>query len=110
MFRRLRAFRRWRLWRWGTCCRWRRRCRRARRAARVVVIPVNGVIDEGMAHMIERAVKEANDAHASAIVLDVNTPGGLVERRLRDSRRALRSEGARGGVRLASGPTRPARW
>jgi membrane-bound serine protease (ClpP class) len=45
---------------------------------KVLVIPINGVIDEGMAHMVERAVKDANESRPSAIVLDVNTPGGLV--------------------------------
>ncbi len=43
-----------------------------------VVIPIEGTVDEGMAHMVERAVDEANASGASAIVLDVNTPGGLV--------------------------------
>jgi membrane-bound serine protease (ClpP class) len=47
-------------------------------AKSVYVIPIDGVIDEGMAHMVQRAVAEADKAHPSAIVLDVNTPGGLV--------------------------------
>ena len=47
-------------------------------AGEVVVVPIEGVVDEGMAHYVARAVGEANAAHASAIVLDVNTPGGLV--------------------------------
>jgi len=46
--------------------------------AGVVVIPITGTIDEGMAHLVERAVAEAKDDHARAIVLDVNTFGGLV--------------------------------
>ncbi len=45
---------------------------------RVVVVPISGTVDEGMAHLVERAVAEANAEHASALVLDVNTPGGLV--------------------------------
>ncbi len=44
----------------------------------VIVIPITGTIDEGMAHLVERAVAEAKEQHARAIVLDVNTPGGLV--------------------------------
>ena len=44
----------------------------------VVVVPIEGVVDEGMAHYVERAVAEADAAHAPALVLDVNTPGGLV--------------------------------
>lgn len=44
----------------------------------VVVIPVEGEIDEGMAHLVGRAVAEAQASGARAIVLDVNTFGGLV--------------------------------
>lgn len=44
----------------------------------VVVVPIEGTVDEGMAHLVQRAVREANDTHAAAILLDVNTPGGLV--------------------------------
>jgi membrane-bound serine protease (ClpP class) len=44
----------------------------------VIVVPIEGTVDEGMAHLVQRAVTEANDSHASALVLDVNTPGGLV--------------------------------
>ena len=45
----------------------------------VMVIPIHGTIDTGMAHLVTRAVSEANERHARAIVLDVNTFGGLVE-------------------------------
>ncbi|GAC1577684.1 MAG: NfeD family protein [Candidatus Elarobacter sp.] len=44
----------------------------------VVVIPIHGTIDEGMAHLVARAVAEAKAGNARAIVLDVNTFGGLV--------------------------------
>jgi membrane-bound serine protease (ClpP class) len=44
----------------------------------VVVIPIQGTIDEGMAHLVSRAVDEAKAEKARAIVLDVNTFGGLV--------------------------------
>jgi membrane-bound serine protease (ClpP class) len=44
----------------------------------IVVIPIRGTIDEGMAHLVERAVAEAKSSGARAIVLDVNTFGGLV--------------------------------
>jgi membrane-bound serine protease (ClpP class) len=43
-----------------------------------LVVPIDGTVDEGMAHLVERAVAEANATHARALVLDVNTPGGLV--------------------------------
>lgn len=44
----------------------------------VLVVPISGTVDEGMAHLVQRAVREAESAHASALVLDINTPGGLV--------------------------------
>ncbi len=44
----------------------------------VVVVPITGTVDDGMAHLVERSVDEANQSHARAIVLDVNSPGGLV--------------------------------
>ncbi|MBV9278135.1 MAG: nodulation protein NfeD [Candidatus Eremiobacteraeota bacterium] len=44
----------------------------------VVVIPIHGAIDEGMAHLVQRAVQDANASGARAIVLDIDTFGGLV--------------------------------
>ncbi|GAC1656303.1 MAG: NfeD family protein [Vulcanimicrobiaceae bacterium] len=44
----------------------------------VVVVPIHGTIDEGMAHLVQRAVSEANAGGAKAIVLDIDTFGGLV--------------------------------
>jgi len=43
----------------------------------VVVCPVEGMIDDGVRVLVERAVKEA--AGAKALVLEVDTPGGLVD-------------------------------
>lgn len=53
----------------------------------VVIVPITGTVDAGMAHLVERSVSEANDEHARAIVLDVNSPGGLVDAafRIRDA-------------------------
>ena len=48
-------------------------------AGAVYVVPIDGVVDEGMAHYVARAVAEADAAGASALVLDINTPGGLVD-------------------------------
>jgi membrane-bound serine protease (ClpP class) len=45
----------------------------------VVVVPINGMVDDGMAHLVQRSIQEANDDHARAVVLDVNSLGGLVE-------------------------------
>ncbi len=44
----------------------------------VVVVPIHGTVDDGMAHLVERAVTQADDQHAAALVLDVDSPGGLV--------------------------------
>jgi membrane-bound serine protease (ClpP class) len=44
----------------------------------IVVIPIHGTVDEGMAHLVTRAVDDAKASGARAIVLDVNTFGGLV--------------------------------
>ncbi|HEY6449280.1 MAG TPA: NfeD family protein [Candidatus Cybelea sp.] len=53
----------------------------------IVIVPVTGTVDDGMAHLVERSVNEANEDHARAIVLDVNSPGGLVDAafRIRDA-------------------------
>ncbi len=44
----------------------------------IVVVPINGTVDAGMAHLVQRGVEKANADHAAAVVLDINTPGGLV--------------------------------
>lgn len=44
----------------------------------VVVVPIDGTVDDGMAHLVERSVADANQSGARAIVLSVNSPGGLV--------------------------------
>jgi membrane-bound serine protease (ClpP class) len=53
----------------------------------VVLIPITGTVDAGMAHLVERSVAEANREHAAAIFLDVNSPGGLLDSafRIRDA-------------------------
>jgi membrane-bound serine protease (ClpP class) len=45
----------------------------------VVVVPLTGTVDAGMAHLVERSVQRANAEHAAAVVLDINSPGGLVD-------------------------------
>jgi len=42
-------------------------------------IPVTGVVEFGMAPFIERGLQEAIAAGASAVVLDMDTPGGRVD-------------------------------
>jgi len=44
----------------------------------VVVVPIHGTVDDGMAHLVQRAVERAENEHAGALVLDVNSPGGVV--------------------------------
>jgi membrane-bound serine protease (ClpP class) len=48
-------------------------------SAPVVVVPISGMVDDGMAHLVERAIAQANDEHAAAVILDVDSDGGLVE-------------------------------
>jgi len=45
----------------------------------VYVIPVEGVIDLGLAPFIERVLTEATQTHAAAVVLDIDTFGGRVD-------------------------------
>ncbi len=47
--------------------------------APVVVVPVTGVIELGLAPSIERAIREAEAEGALAVVLDIDTPGGRVD-------------------------------
>jgi membrane-bound serine protease (ClpP class) len=51
---------------------------RAAEGAPIVVVPIQGQVDDGMAHLVERAVATANEDHARALVLDVNSTGGLL--------------------------------
>lgn len=45
----------------------------------VRVVEVQGTIDLGLAPFIERAISEAEDDAAAAVVLDINTPGGRLD-------------------------------
>jgi membrane-bound serine protease (ClpP class) len=47
--------------------------------ALVYLIPIDGVIDLGLAPFVERALDEAADAGAAAVILEVNTFGGRVD-------------------------------
>jgi membrane-bound serine protease (ClpP class) len=48
-------------------------------ARRVFVIPIRTEIGEPVLYLLRRGLKEAVEAHADAVVLDVNTPGGAVD-------------------------------
>ena len=45
----------------------------------VVVCPIEGMIDEGIAVIVERAVREADEKNAEALILRIDTPGGRVD-------------------------------
>jgi len=45
----------------------------------VVVVPIQGTIDLGLAPLLQRAIREASEAGAAAVVLDINTFGGRVD-------------------------------
>lgn len=47
-------------------------------SAPIVIVPIQGTVDDGMAHLVQRSVERANEEHAAAIVLEVDSPGGLV--------------------------------
>lgn len=42
-------------------------------------IPVTGVVELGLAPFVERSLREAAEAGASAAILDIDTPGGRVD-------------------------------
>lgn len=46
---------------------------------RVYHVPVENVVEKGMLAFLERAFKEAKEQRADAILLEIDTPGGLVE-------------------------------
>jgi membrane-bound serine protease (ClpP class) len=62
----------------GALSAWAQLASAAPSARGIVVVEIHGTIDAGMAHLVTRAVAEATAQHARAIVLDVNTFGGLV--------------------------------
>ncbi|MBV8579364.1 MAG: ATP-dependent Clp protease proteolytic subunit, partial [Candidatus Eremiobacteraeota bacterium] len=62
----------------GTASAWAQGTALAAAGGGVVVVPIQGTIDEGMAHLVARAVADAKAQHARAIVLDVTTFGGVV--------------------------------
>ena len=45
----------------------------------VYVMPIDGVVDLGLAPFLTRTIREAQQAGASAVVLDINTFGGRVD-------------------------------
>lgn len=62
------------------------------RPGEVMVIPIHGTIDHGMAHVVDRSMRDAVNDRARAIVLDVDTFGGLVDAATEIRDAELRSE------------------
>ena len=46
---------------------------------KVYVVKINEVVEKGLARYVERAFREAAANDAAAIILEINTPGGLVD-------------------------------
>jgi membrane-bound serine protease (ClpP class) len=51
----------------------------ARKTPVVYVAPIEGMIDLGLAPFVERVLREATDAGAAAVILEINTFGGRVD-------------------------------
>lgn len=49
------------------------------RTGPVFRVPVEGVIELGMAPFVERSLREATEAGAAVVILDMDTPGGRVD-------------------------------
>ncbi len=49
------------------------------RGGPVFRVPIEGVIELGLAPFVERSLREAAAAGASAVILDIDTPGGRVD-------------------------------
>ena len=45
----------------------------------VYVIPIHGEIEPGIGHFLGRSLDAAADAHAAAVILDIDTPGGRLD-------------------------------
>jgi len=45
----------------------------------VVVIPIHGAIEPGIGHFLERALDDAEARGATAVILDIDTPGGRLD-------------------------------
>src|SRR5436190_74892 len=44
----------------------------------VVVLPTTGIVDEGMAKYLADNIQVAEERHAAAVVIKLNTPGGSI--------------------------------
>jgi membrane-bound serine protease (ClpP class) len=51
----------------------------AQKPALVYVAPVEGIIDLGLAPFVDRVLRDATEANAAAVILEINTFGGRVD-------------------------------
>lgn len=49
------------------------------RDAHVMVIPIEGTIEPGLGHFLERSIDKAESDGVTTIILDINTPGGRLD-------------------------------
>ena len=52
---------------------------RAQEGGLVVRVPVTGTVEMGLAPFVSRVLEEAAEARASAVILDIDTPGGRID-------------------------------
>lgn len=45
----------------------------------VVIVPITGTIEPGLGSFLDRAIRDAENANATTIILDINTPGGRLD-------------------------------
>lgn len=55
----------------------------------IYVVPVEGVIDNGIAAFTERAINEAEKAQAKALIFEIDTPGGEINSAIKISKNIL---------------------
>ena len=48
-------------------------------AGEVIVVPIKGTIETGLAAFVVRVMEEAADTHADAVVFEIDTPGGALD-------------------------------
>lgn len=58
-------------------------CKTCAANPRVYVIPLRGQIEHGLASFMSRGLREAAEARADAVIIDIDTPGGYVDAALK---------------------------
>lgn len=52
-------------------------------AEKVYIVPITGIIDKGLANYVDRVYQEADTSGADRVILEIDTPGGLIEQAVR---------------------------